>query len=71
MVRGEDVGLLLVTGAHAGVIAELATAYGITLHELSPQAASVEDVFMELTRESVDYHGVTRVGADTPTLRSR
>ncbi len=30
---------------------------GIFLYELSPQMASLEEAFMEMTRESVDYHG--------------
>ncbi len=27
------------------------------LYELSPQTASLEEAFMELTRESVEFHG--------------
>ncbi|HEX9506287.1 MAG TPA: ABC transporter ATP-binding protein, partial [Acidimicrobiia bacterium] len=29
----------------------------ITLHELSPQQASLEEAFFELTDDSVEYHG--------------
>jgi len=39
-----------------------AHAAGIALHELSPQQASLEEVFMELTSDSVDFHGHARVG---------
>ena len=35
----------------------LAARNGITLHELSPQQASLEEAFFELTDDSVDYHG--------------
>jgi ABC-2 type transport system ATP-binding protein len=53
----QDDGSLAVTGATEDTIGELAAAQGIVLHELSPQNASLEDAFMELTHESVDYHG--------------
>jgi ABC-2 type transport system ATP-binding protein len=29
------------------------------LHELSPQSASLEEAFMELTQDSVEYHATT------------
>jgi ABC-2 type transport system ATP-binding protein len=58
---GRD-GALTVTGAGEEAVGELAAAHAVTLHELAPQYASLEDAFMELTRDSVDYHG-----ADTPT----
>ena len=54
---GERRILRIVTGLSASVIGELSGRSGIFLHELSPQAASLEDAFMELTRNSVEYHG--------------
>ena len=48
---------LLVTGLDATGIGDAAHAAGIALHELSPQQASLEEVFMDLTAEMVDYHG--------------
>jgi len=47
---------LVVHGVAAAGIGELAAANGITLHELSPQLGSLEEAFMQLTRESVEYH---------------
>ncbi|CCH35647.1 ABC transporter ATP-binding protein [Actinosynnema sp. NPDC047251] len=47
---------LVVHGVEAAVIGELAGEHGITLHELSPQLGSLEEAFMQLTRESVEYH---------------
>lgn len=38
-------------------VGELAASLAITLHELSPQSASLEETFMELTEEAVEYHG--------------
>ncbi|WP_433266727.1 ABC transporter ATP-binding protein [Actinosynnema sp. CS-041913] len=47
---------LVVHGVEAARIGELAAAHGITLHELSPQLGSLEEAFMQLTKESVEYH---------------
>jgi ABC-2 type transport system ATP-binding protein len=46
---------LVVTGLPAPRIGELAAAGGIVLHELVPQLASLEEAFMELTADSVEY----------------
>jgi ABC-2 type transport system ATP-binding protein len=34
---------------------------GIALFELTPRTLSLEEAFMDLTRESVEYHGATTV----------
>jgi len=52
-VQGNDA--VIVTGATAPQIGELAAARGFVLHELTPQRASLEDAFMELTRESGEF----------------
>ncbi|WP_367134000.1 ABC transporter ATP-binding protein [Saccharothrix sp. HUAS TT1] len=49
-------GALVVHGVEPSAIGELAAANGITLHELSPQLGSLEEAFMQLTKESVEYH---------------
>ncbi|TMQ89651.1 ABC transporter ATP-binding protein [Actinomadura soli] len=49
---------LVVSGMDAMEIGRLASFHGVTLFELTPQAPSLEDVFMELTRDSVEYEGV-------------
>jgi ABC-2 type transport system ATP-binding protein len=43
-------------------VGKLAAAHGITLFELIPVRASLEEAFMELTRDSVEYQaaGATR-----------
>ena len=56
-VRSRDDGALLVTGLDAPRIGDVALAEGAALHELSPVQASLEEVFMELTSDMVDYHG--------------
>ena len=64
-VRSRDDGGLLVTGLDAARIGDLALEWGVALHELSPVQASLEEVFMDLTSDMVDYHGQTplEVGA--------
>ncbi|WP_171166306.1 ABC transporter ATP-binding protein [Streptomyces sp. I05A-00742] len=49
-------GALEVTGEDAAHLGELAARHQIVLHELSPQQASLEEAFMQLTAGSVEYH---------------
>jgi len=56
-VGSEPDGALAVRGLDAAAVGELAAAAGVVLHELAPQHASLEEAFMELTREDVDYRG--------------
>ena len=56
-VRPQDDGSLAVEGMQAGAIAELAAARHIVLHELSEQWASLEEAYLELTRDSAEYRG--------------
>ncbi len=49
-------GALMVSGAEAPKIGEAAARDGIVLHELSPQRASLEEAFMELTKADVQFH---------------
>ncbi|MGW3986050.1 ATP-binding cassette domain-containing protein [Streptomyces sp. NPDC004830] len=59
-------GVLEVDGGKAEQIGELAAQHRITLHELSPQQASLEEAFMRLTAESVEYHAHGAAGAGAP-----
>jgi ABC-2 type transport system ATP-binding protein len=54
-------GELRVTGLPAPRIGELAASAAIVLHELTPQLASLEEAFMELTADSVEF-GVSEPG---------
>jgi ABC-2 type transport system ATP-binding protein len=45
-------------------IGELAAANGVVLHELSPLAASLEDAYMSLTADAVEYHSSTTTGTE-------
>ena len=57
LITTEDDGALSVSGVSAELIGTSAGEAGIYLYELSPQMASLEEAFMELTRDSVEYHG--------------
>jgi len=57
LVRHETDGALAVSAMPAPAIGDLAGAHGIVLHELAPQSASLEEAFMEITRDSVEFHG--------------
>jgi ABC-2 type transport system ATP-binding protein len=50
-----DDGSIVATGLTAADIGELATDQTLTVHELTPLRASLEDVFMDLTSASVEY----------------
>jgi ABC-2 type transport system ATP-binding protein len=60
-------GELRVANMEAPRIGELAAGAGLVLHELTPQRGSLEEAFMELTRESVEYMAPGVAGApDAP-----
>jgi ABC-2 type transport system ATP-binding protein len=54
VVTGVD-GALTVTGLDAPRIGEVAARGGLVLHELTPERASLEEAFMELTHDSVEF----------------
>lgn len=47
---------LLVSGMDSEKIGEIAGREGIVLHELSPQQGSLEQAFMDITGDAVEYH---------------
>jgi ABC-2 type transport system ATP-binding protein len=49
-------GTLLVRGLTTDAIGDIAFDQGIRVHELSALRASLEEAFMELTADSVEYH---------------
>jgi ABC-2 type transport system ATP-binding protein len=55
-VAAQDDGTLLVSGLDAADVGQAAADTGTVLHELTPQRASLEEAFIELTHDSVDYH---------------
>jgi ABC-2 type transport system ATP-binding protein len=58
-------GSLTVEGLTAPQIGDLAARDGLRVHELAPIAASLEDAFMELTQNEVEFRPSTQVAAAT------
>ena len=56
LVAQDEPHLLQVTGLSAPQIGELAARNGVVLHELAPQAGSLEDAYLALTKDEVEYH---------------
>jgi ABC-2 type transport system ATP-binding protein len=52
-----DGSAVTVSGLTPEAIGELAATHSVVLHELTPVGASLEEAFMQLTSESVEYHG--------------
>ncbi len=48
-------GMLRVRGASAELIGDLAAEWGLVLHELIPQRASLEQAYVQLTRTAVEF----------------
>jgi ABC-2 type transport system ATP-binding protein len=62
----EDGGVIVASGLTAADIGELAADQELTVHELTPLRASLEDVFMDLTSASVEYRSHTNDQVPAP-----
>jgi ABC-2 type transport system ATP-binding protein len=58
-VTSEEAGVLTVKGVDSDRIGSIAAEHGIALFELAPRQASLEDAFMELTQDAVEYKAPT------------
>ncbi len=65
-IRSVEHGALEVRGLTSEQIGEAATANRIVLYELTPLQASLEDAFMSLTHDAVEYHASAEAPADAP-----
>jgi ABC-2 type transport system ATP-binding protein len=65
-VSSSDPGVLEITGLTAAQVGDTAAANGIVLHELTPMQASLEEAFMELTREDVEFKAGDVAPEDEP-----
>jgi ABC-2 type transport system ATP-binding protein len=61
-VWSDEPSVLEIDGLAADQIGHLAARHGVELHELTPEKTSLEDAFMELTRDQTEY----RAGAPVP-----
>ena len=55
VVTAVEPGALEIEGLDAAAIGDIALAHGIAIHELTPLHASLEEAFMDLTREDVEF----------------
>ncbi|HEX3332897.1 MAG TPA: ATP-binding cassette domain-containing protein [Acidimicrobiales bacterium] len=66
-----DDGAILVEGVPAAQVGDLAAEASLTVHELTPVRASLEDAFMELTSDAVEYRSHDHaLGADDEHQRN-
>ncbi|WP_308464891.1 ABC transporter ATP-binding protein [Rathayibacter soli] len=54
-VSSTEAGVLEIVGITAAQIGEAAAASGVVLHELTPVSASLEEAYLELTHDDVEY----------------
>ena len=78
LLAGDDVtvttvpdGAVDVVGLTREQIGDRAAGAGLTLHELTLQQASLEQAYMELTADAVEYHGAIAVPATPSTAPDR
>ena len=67
-VEAADDGALLVSGLPAGHVGAAAGAAGITVLELATEQASLEDAFVDLTQDAVEFRATPRPPAG-PSLK--
>jgi ABC-2 type transport system ATP-binding protein len=63
-------GYLEVDGLSTDEVGDIAAAEGVTVHELFTQRSSLEEAFMEMTRDSVEYHAAVPVEGGRPEERA-
>ncbi len=58
-IASPERGVLDVSGTEAAVVGQTAAAHGLVLHELRTDRGSLEDAFMQLTADAVEYRQTT------------
>jgi ABC-2 type transport system ATP-binding protein len=62
-VASSERGVLEVSGLSSGEVGRIACEHAVPLEELTPLQASLEEAFMELTRDAVEYRTESLAGA--------
>jgi ABC-2 type transport system ATP-binding protein len=62
IVSGNEEAVLEVQGLRSDQIGDIAAEHGVPLHELTPEQASLEEAFMRLTHDAVEYHATATLG---------
>jgi len=68
-IRRETKGGWEVTGPSSATIGDVAAEQGIALHELTPRLSSLEDVYTQMTKSSVEYRGAMRPNRSSASPR--
>lgn len=63
-VGTSEEGYLVVTGMECAAVGDIAAERQLTVHELFGHNISLEEAFMDLTSDSVEYHAQTPAGAE-------
>jgi ABC-2 type transport system ATP-binding protein len=58
-VGSPEPGTLELSGIAAERVGEIACAHGLVLHELSPRSATLEEAYMSLTQDAVEYRSTS------------
>jgi ABC-2 type transport system ATP-binding protein len=58
-VSSDEPGVLEIEGLTASQVGQAAARNGFELHELTPYQASLEEAFMKLTRDEIEYRTTT------------
>ena len=66
-VTSPEAGVVELRGVSAEQVGETAARHGIVLHELTPRRASLEEAYMTLTQDAVEYHSETTPATMEPT----
>ena len=65
-IQVQEPELLEVTGLDPRRIARIALENRVMIYELTPLQASLEEAYMELTKDEVEYHSLITSGAPAP-----
>ena len=69
-ITSAEPGVLDIEGVSAARVGDVAAEHGLTLHELTNVEASLEQAFMELTRDAVEFHGSVATSTSTSSSSS-
>jgi ABC-2 type transport system ATP-binding protein len=62
-LRSDGDSAFVVSGLSTAAIGELAARHALVLHELTPVRASLEEAFMDLTRDEVEFRSIAPLSA--------
>ncbi|MFN2347450.1 MAG: ABC transporter ATP-binding protein, partial [Dermatophilaceae bacterium] len=70
-VTSPDAGTLEISGTTTERVGEVAFRCGLPLHELSPRRASLEEAYMSLTQDAIEYKSHTAPRSRTEKGKNR